>query len=361
MGSKVSVAVLYNQIGEEEYEKMVKKARRDPDLSLSAWHGMSTVDEQIGDLVRALDEAGFRAYAVNIHDRFPDLHRALTRKKPDVIFNLVEFFNDDPRQEYMVACLYELLRIPYTGASPFTLALCQRKSSSKQLLLAHGIRTPRFRLMRDGPVPKRHGLRYPLIVKPVREDASAGIDNRSVVEDFDQMNERVHYVWKEFKQSALVEEYIEGRELHVPVLGNYPPKVLPITEMDFSDLPSHLHNILSYEAKWDPSHEAYQKLQERCPADLSTRLERKVRLTALAAYTALGCRDYARIDLRLNKWNRLHVLEVNPNPDLSEGDVFMQSARQAGLSSAATLRKIVELALRRTPREPSRLPPPLDL
>ncbi|MFN0158111.1 MAG: ATP-grasp domain-containing protein [Bacteroidota bacterium] len=353
MTDKVSVAILYSQIGEEEYEQMIKKARRDPDLSLDVRAQITTVDEQMRTLAKALAEAGFRSYAVNINDRFGDLLEALTHNPPDVVFNLIEFFNDDPRQEYMVASLYDLLRIPYTGASPFTLALCQRKAPTKHLLLANGIRTPRFRVMNEGQFLRRHGLHYPLIVKPVREDASVGIDNASVVESFDLMSERVHYIWKEFKQPALVEEYIDGRELHVPILGNYPPKVLPIAEMDFSGLPPHLHNILSYDAKWDPNNEAYQKLQLRCPADLPKRVEKKIREVALATYNTLGCRDYARIDLRLTKRNQPYVLEVNPNPDLSEDDVFMQAAKKAGLSSVATLRKIVELALRRTPRQKS--------
>lgn len=355
MADKVSIAVLFNQIGEEEYEKMIKKARRDPDFSLDLRAQITTVDEQIAVLVKALAEAGFRSYAVNINDRFDDLYRTLTANRPDAVFNLVEFFNDDPRQEYMVASLYDLLRIPYTGASPFTLALCQRKASTKHLLLANGIRTPRFRVMNEGQFLRRHGLRYPIIVKPIREDASVGIDNASVVESFDLMSERVHYIWKEFKQPALVEEYIDGRELHVPILGNYPPKVLPIAEMDFSDLPPHLHNILSYDAKWDPNNEAYQKLHLRCPADLPKRVEKKIREVALATYNTLGCRDYARIDLRLTKRNQPYVLEVNPNPDLSEDDVFMQAAKKAGLNNVAVLRKIVELALRRTPREKTTL------
>lgn len=355
MAARVSIAVLYNQIGEEEYEDMIKKAKRETDLHVDIRSQISTVGEQIRALVRGLTDAGFRAYAVNVNDRFDELYRALTGNSPDAVFNLIEFFNDDPRQEYMVAALYELLRIPYTGASPFTLALCQRKASTKHILLANGIRTPKFRVMEDGKLPRRHGLRYPLIVKPAREDASAGINNASVVESFDQMQERVHFVWKGFHQPALVEEYIDGRELHVPILGNYPPKTLPITEVDFSQLGDHLHNILSFEAKWDPHHEAFQQVQTRCPAELPSRVERKVKEVALATYSALGCRDYARVDIRLTKRNQPYVLEVNPNPDLSEGDAFMQSAQKAGLTPPDILRKIVELALRRTPVDRSRM------
>jgi D-alanine-D-alanine ligase len=349
MAARVSVAVLYNQIGEEEYERMLRKARRDPDLQVDAGGDISTAREQISRLVGALKTAGFRAYGINIQDRFEDLYKALTRRRPDVVFNLVEFFNDDPRQEFMVASLYELLRVPYTGASPLTLALCQRKGRAKQMLLARGLRTPKFRVMQKGNFRRRHGLHYPLIVKPVREDASVGIDQASVVESFEQLEQRVVYVWKEFDQGALVEEYIAGRELHVPILGNFPPRALPITEMDFSAVPGERHNILSYAAKWDPRNVVYQNMKVQCPADLPARTAARVRSVALAAYHALDGRDYARVDIRLDKRNRVYVLEVNPNPDLSEQDVFMQSAHKAGLDTTAILRKLVELALRRTP------------
>jgi D-alanine-D-alanine ligase len=249
----------------------------------------------------------------------------------------------------MVAGLYELLCIPYTGATPYALALCQRKAATKDMLLANGIRTPRFKVMREGPLLRRHGLHYPVIVKPAREDASAGIDNASVVDTLDQMHQRVQYVWKEFQQPALVEEFVEGRELHAAVLGNYPPKVLPIAEMDFSGLPPHHRSILTYDAKWDPHTEAFQKVDSKCPADLPKKVEARVKEVALAAYRLLGCRDYARIDMRLNRKQQVYVLEVNPNPELAEGDAFMESAAKAGLSFPITLRKIVELALRRTP------------
>ena len=150
--------------------------------------------------------------------------------------------------------------------------------------------------------------------------------------------------------SPLVEEFIDGREFHVPVMGNYPPRTLPITEVDFAALAPDQPNILSYAAKWDPRNEAYHKVQLRCPATLAKHTDTRMRDVALATYRVLGCRDYARVDIRLNSRNRVYVLEVNPNPDLAENDVFMQAAHKAGFSTTATLRKIVELALRRTPK-----------
>lgn len=354
MSSKVSVAVLYNQVGEDEYELMRKQSPVELDFKPEFKMDVATVQEEIAALVKGLRKAGFRAYAVNVEDRFEILYQVLTRRKPDAVFNLIEFFNDDPRQEFLVAGLYDLLRIPYTGAPPFTLALCQRKASTKRLLLANGIRTPRFKVMEEGrPILRRHGLHYPLIVKPVREDASAGIDDSAVVEDRDKLHERVRFVWQEFKQPALVEEFIDGRELNVAILGNHPPKVLPIAEMDFSELPPHLRNIVSYDAKWNPRHESFHKVYPICPAKLPKRVEQRVKEVSLTAYKLMGCRDYARIDIRLDKHNHPYVLEVNPNPDLTEGVAFMESAQKGGLSFSMTLRKIVEEALRRTPKSVS--------
>ncbi len=350
MTEKVSVAVLYNQIGEAEYEQMIRKASKDPNFSAESRREMATTDEQIGTLVSALKEAGFDAYAENVCDRSKQLLEALTRRRPDVVFNLIEFFNDDPRQESMVAALYELLQIPYTGAPPYTLTLCQRKSWAKDVLIASGIQTPRFKVMHQLPLLRRHGLRYPVIVKPVAGDASEGIETSSVVSDIQHMHERVEYIRQEFHQPALVEEFIEGREFQVPVLGNFPPRALPITEVDFSALPEDRPDVLSYSAKWDPHDKAYHRVRLRCPAGLSKRIAKRIEETALTVYRVLGCRDYARVDMRLDKRNRVYVLEVNPNPDLAENDVFMKSAHKAKLSTTDVLRKIVELALRRTPR-----------
>jgi len=144
-----------------------------------------------------------------------------------------------------------------------------------------------------------------------------------------------------------VEEFVEGRELHVSILGNDPPVVLPVIEFDFSDLPPDHPTIISYAAKWNPLDETYHQVHSACPAKLSQRLKKKVDAVSLAAYRTTGVRDYARLDLRLDARNRIYVLEVNPNPDLTEGVSFMESAEKAGISFSATLRKIVEFALQR--------------
>jgi D-alanine-D-alanine ligase len=145
----------------------------------------------------------------------------------------------------------------------------------------------------------------------------------------------------------LVEEFIEGRELHVGILGNHPPRMLPIVEYDFSELPPEEPRIISYDVKWNPLSENYHKVHANCPAELSKRLQKRVEAACLRAYELTGCRDYARLDVRVSSREQVHILEVNPNPDLTEGVSFMDSAEKAGLSFSATLQIIVEFALAR--------------
>jgi D-alanine-D-alanine ligase len=243
-----------------------------------------------------------------------------------------------------VAGFLDLYRIPYTGATPMALAICRRKGLLKNLLLASGVSTPRFHQIWKPKIAVRHGLHYPLIVKPAREDASAGVEERSVVYDRAQLLAQLERVFAEFAPPILVEEFIEGREFHISILGNDPPEMLPPLEYDFSDLPPDQPSVLSYAAKWDPLAEVFHRVAAHCPADISKRLAKRIEEVALRAYRVSGCRDYARLDLRVSADNHIYVLEANPNPDLTEGVSFMHSAEVAGYSFAKTLRRIVEMA-----------------
>ncbi len=344
----VSVVVLFNHVGEDEYEKI-----RDVDpasLSFEPEYDIhvATVMEEYRAVTRALRRGGFAARLVNIRDDVDVLERLLRgRRRPRVVFNLVEHYREDPEHEAHIAGVLEVHGVPYTGAPPFVLSLLRRKGLTKHLLLANGVPTPRFRILHEPRIPRRHGLRYPLIVKPSREDASAGVSKESVVGDHAALLERVAYVHREFGPSILVEEFIEGRELHAAVWGNGAPEVLPIIEFDFSDLPDDHPNIISFDAKWNPLKEEYHRVFTVCPARLSRRALRRVHRAALDAYRVTGCRDYARLDLRLTPDDRPFVLEVNPNPDLTEGVSFMESAEKAGYEFDAALARIVALALER--------------
>jgi D-alanine-D-alanine ligase len=351
----VSVVVLYNIVGEDDYEILRKKVENgevtSPTGDITSLENVATIREEIEAIAEGLREKGFEAAVVNIEDRFDRLMETLTSPRPDVVFNLVESFNEDPRQEDRVAALYDLLRIPYTGSPPMALSICQRKGITKQILEALGVPIPKYVIVRERPIPRRFSrLSYPLIIKPAWEDASQGVDEGAVVDDRKHLVQRVEMILDEFNQPALVEEFIEGRELGVSVLGNETPEVLPIEEMDFSGLPERFRGILSFESKWEPLSEVFHMGELVCPADLTESVEKRVREIALRTYQALGVRDYARIDMRLGKNNRLYVLEVNPNPDLTEGVAFMASAKAAGYSFSEILEIIVGEALMRGER-----------
>jgi D-alanine-D-alanine ligase len=343
MKKKTRVTILYNEPHPSEEVGEIDETKLDFEPYFDT--KVPSTEEDIEHMRSVLAKEGYEVEAINLKDRFTLLHRTLTKDPPDVIFNLVEMFNDSPWDEFKVAGLYELLKIPFTGAPALTLGICQRKMLTKQILLATGIPTPRFKKFSKNHIPKRHGLQYPLIVKPAREDASTGIENESVVTNREDLLKRVEHIIEDYEQSALVEEYIDGRELNVSILGDTDPVALPISEIDFSEVPAHLHKIVSYQSKWDPSHEAYHTAYPVCPADLPKATARRAHQIALRAFTAMRCRDYARIDIRLSKNKKLYVLEVNPNPDLAAEVGFMRSAEEYGLSFGEALKRIVELAL----------------
>ena len=347
---KTSVVVLYNHIGEDPYERLKHvdptKLEFKPEYPIK----VSTITEEYEDIVKALRRAGYRARSVNLKNDLKRLERLLRRSRPDVIFNLVEFFHDDSELETAVAAVFDLYRIPYTGSPPFALGLCLRKGITKRVLQDHGVPTPRFRILYEPKVPKRLGLKYPLIVKPAWEDASAGLDKNSVIRDPENLQlliEQVKRVYTEYG-AVMIEEFIEGRELHISVWGNDDPEVLPAVEFDFSKLPPDHPPIISYAMKWNPLEEVYHQVDTICPAPLERKVLRRIETVAIRAYEATECCDYARLDIRL-KDGKPYVLEVNPNPDLTEGVSFMDSAEQAGYSFSEAVAHIAELALERKP------------
>ncbi|MFA6541264.1 MAG: ATP-grasp domain-containing protein [Bacteroidota bacterium] len=347
VSEKPSVLVLYNHVGEDEYEKIKGIDPKTLDFEPEYDIHVATADEEYKAIANALQKEGHRVFLVNLNENIKRLQSVLQKDPPDVVFNLVEFFHDSPMLEPAVAGLFDLYDIAYTGCSPFTLNLCVRKGLAKQMLIANGIPTPKFLLLHECKLPKRHGLKYPLIVKPAREDASSGVDKDSVVHAYDALIARLEKLFKEFAPPMLIEEYIEGRELHVSILGNDPPKVLPVIEFDFSELPKDFPNIITYNAKWNPLAEEFHRIHAFCPAKLTKQQLKMIEQVSVKAYETLECRDYARLDLRLSKRNRAYVLEVNPNPDLTEGVSFMESAEKAGMTFSEVLSSLVEFAYHR--------------
>ncbi|MCK9281022.1 MAG: ATP-grasp domain-containing protein [Melioribacteraceae bacterium] len=344
----MKVAIVFNEAYPEikdAYETHIPK-----ELGFKPYFAITEYDpiNEYESIAAALRKGGMDAYILNVMDDLNTFIEDYKKNKPDVIFNLVEIFRDQPRLETAFTGLFELMGIAYTGASPLALATCQNKTLTKRIVSAFGIRTPKFKFIDEIKTSYKHGLHYPVIVKPAWEDASVGIENESIVLNHFDLIKRIEYVFCEYKQPVLLEEFIQGRELNVAVFGDNEPKALPISEIDFSKMPAHLYNIVSYQAKWDPFHEAYHKTIPICPARLSNKIRKEAEKMAIACFKAMGCRDYARIDMRLSKNDgQLYVLEVNPNPDLTEDAGLMRSSRQAGISYRKTLKKIVEFAYQR--------------
>jgi D-alanine-D-alanine ligase len=344
---KIKVAIVYNEPEPEMYQKADNEEDKKTEFKTYFEVDKTTPMEEFEYVARKLENVGFLVYTLNIRDNLEFMLNNLRKEKPDVVFNFVEIYKDNPRLEMNVVGLYELLGIPYTGAPALALANCQNKILAKRLLSSGGIRIPNFYIVSVKSARYVHNLNYPLLVKPAFEDASVGIENESIVNNSKQLRKRIEHVLKQFQQPALVEEFIEGRELNVAVMGDKRLRVLPINEIDFSTMPDHLHNIVSYQAKWDPHHESYHKTIPICPAPLPKNIEIKAKELAFKAFKVMGCRDYARVDMRLTKDNKLYVLEINPNPDITDGAGFMRSAQNAGMTYAEALKRIVKYALGR--------------
>jgi D-alanine-D-alanine ligase len=341
------VAIIYNSTGEDHYEKIRETDPATLNFTPVYTLKVATILEEYNAIVNALKSEGYDSVLFNIEDNLPRLYEFLGQDPPDVIFNLVEIFGSDARLESAITGMFDLYRIPYTGSDPFGLQLCQHKPITKQILLGSGIATPGYRILRTPKISRSHGLRYPLIVKPAREDASLGVEPGSVVYNYRQLAARVTHIFERFAPPILVEEFVPGKELHVSILGNESPQVLPMIEFDFSALPEDHPAILTYDVKWNPLDQAYHKVHARCPAQLEPEVEEIVKDLCVQAFQATLCRDYARVDIRMTEADVPYVLEVNPNPDLTDGVSFMQSAERAGMSFSQTLAKIVEFAILR--------------
>lgn len=301
------------------------------------------VEDQVEIVQKALEKLGFINHCFPLRDEITDLISSLKSQKPDVIINLCESAFGDSQLEMDVPSILELLGIPYTGSPPLTLGLCQNKGLTKDILKANQILTPPFQILTELK-DWRKSMSYPLFVKPLGEGGSLGISRKSLVRNDGELSAQVEYIIKSYDQPALVEEYIDGRELNVAILGNKEPQCLPISEIlfEFLDEPK----IVDYSAKWLKESEEYKKTVPACPAELDFLLAQQVETVALRAYRLLRCRDYARVDMRLRD-NVAYVLEVNPNPDISLESGFVRSLSAAGIPFEGFVGKIISFALER--------------
>ncbi len=347
------VLIAYNEPNPEYYHKQPKEDFNSMNFIPYFEVEDLTPMEEYEIISKKISFAGYTSYTLNIRDSIDILLNDIQKNKPDVIFNFIEIYKENSRLEMNIVGLFEILEIPYTGSPPLALANCQSKILAKRLLNMAGVKTPNFKVFPRFSSHYQHNLKFPLMVKPAFEDASVGIENESIVRNNKELKNRIEYVLHYFAQPALVEEYIKGRELNLAIMGNDKPRALPISEIDFTKMPDYLFNIVSYQAKWEPAHEAYHKTIPICPAKLPKKVARRAEAIAVKAYKTMGCRDYARVDMRFSEGGELYVLEVNPNPDLTEGAGFMRSAEAAGYSYGKALRKIVSFALKRSKKRRS--------
>lgn len=272
---------------------------------------------------------------------------ALAKCSADLIFNLTESYAGDDTKDMNIAAYLDLLDRPFTGSGPRGLHLAQDKVLAKKIFAFHGIHTPFFAISFKGKLDHSHDIEFPLIVKPSTEDGSIGIDVGSVVNSVKELMERIHYIQEHFDSPALIEEYIEGREIYAAVLGNERAEALPLVELDLSNLPDGVPRIAGTEVKWEKDSESYRRTKSNVAKDLDEETVTRLQQTALAAYQALELCDYGRIDMRLSKDGRIYVIEANPNPWLASAAEFAIAARESGRSYPDLVREITELALAR--------------
>jgi D-alanine-D-alanine ligase len=265
----------------------------------------------------------------------------------DLIFNLAESFADDDTADFKITAFLDLLGRNYTGTGPHGLLLAQDKAVAKKIFAFHGIHTPVFAKSFRGRLDFSHDLHFPVIVKPAREDGSIGIEFSAVVSSIRELMERMDWLHTHFDSPVLIEEYVEGREMYVGVIGNDKPEALPVVELDLSKLPDGTPRIAAAEVKWGKGTKAYRDTKSAIATDLSDETVQALQQTAVAAYQALELRDYGRVDMRLSPDCRIHVIEVNPNPWLSSRAEFAMAARKSGRTYTRLIEEIVELATAR--------------
>ncbi|MET0402703.1 MAG: ATP-grasp domain-containing protein, partial [Cystobacter sp.] len=302
-------------------------------------------DAVMEQVCAALREAGHTPLPLKVDESITDLVNQVSRCGADLVFNLCETFADDYRLEVNVAAVLELARVPFTGSGTAGLLLAQDKILTKQLLQFHGVLTPRFATF-DGTSLQANGdLSFPLIVKPARSDASMGL---GVEKDLEGLARRVKRIREEYDDEALAEEFIEGREVYVGVLGDHAhPQVLPVVELDFGTKWSRKRmKIADREVKFGPEGPGQPQLV--LPTDLSDELRGRIERAAVSAFRALKLRDYARIDFRVSSaTNEPYLLEVNPNPYLEAKCEVAMGAQRLGLSYSQLIQRIVDTAARR--------------
>jgi D-alanine-D-alanine ligase len=365
--SPMRVALVYNQKKEESTQESSADDTSDPPStdggaaepsvarSIPKPSAHPTIDLyaewDTPETIAAVRDALRERHDVTLIEADQSAYGKLFEERPDIVFNIAEGLTGISR-EAQVPAMLEMLGIPYTGSDPLTLAMCLDKSRAKEILSYYHIDTPRFSVVSDPEELSQVAARFPSIVKPLHEGSSKGIFNSSVVENRQELDKEVQSILARYNEPALVEEYLQGREFTVAVLGNDDQlAVLPIVEIRFDTLPQGVRPIYSYEAKWiwDRSDAPLDIFD--CPAKLPEALRREIEAVCRRAYRVMRCRDWCRIDLRLDEEGVPHILELNPLPGIlpnpEDNSCFPKAARAAGLTYRQLIQTVLALAARR--------------
>ena len=299
------------------------------------------------NVLAALGELGHTIEHLAIFDDLDLLRQHLERFEPDIIFNLADQFKNNRAFDQNIVSFLEMHGVPFTGCGSTGLTLCKHKGISKKILGYHRIHVPEFAVIPRGKRfarPKR--LAFPILVKPVKEEASYGISQASFVETDEQFKERVQFIHEKHDNDAIAEEYIAGRELYVSVLGNHRLEVFPIRELVFKDVPPDEPKIATYRAKWDEEYRKRWGLQNQFAEKLDATLARDIVQTCKRIYRLLTIDGYARVDLRVTPDNHIYFIEANPNPILAADEDFANSALKSGLAYPQLIERIILTGLK---------------
>lgn len=338
--SKLKIVVLYDRVLVDDDEEAASTEKSPVTRTLDK----KEVEEEVAE---ALTKLGHEPVLYELDGTQKSL-LGLSRADCDLVFNLSESFADDDTADFKIAGYLELLGKKYTGTGTHGLMLAQDKALAKKIFAFHGILTPTFAKSYRGRLDFSHDLQFPVIVKPAREDGSIGIEFSAVVNSIRELMERMDWLHQNFDSPVLIEEYIDGREMYVGVLGNDKPEALPVVELDLSKLPEGTPRIAAAEVKWGKGTKAYKDTKSAVATDLPEETVAALQQTAVAAYSALELRDYGRVDMRLQPDGRVQVIEVNPNPWLSSRAEFAMAARKSGRTYTQLVEEIVELTVARS-------------
>ncbi len=297
-------------------------------------------------VLAALRELGHTVEHLALFDDLDLLRQKLQSFGPDLIFNLADQFRNNRSFDQHIVSILAMYGVPFTGCGSTGLTLCKHKGISKKILSYHRIHTPAFVIIARGRrIARPKQLRFPILIKPLKEEASLGISQASFVENDEQFKERVQFIHEKYDNDVIAEEYIDGRELYVSILGNHRLQVFPVRELVFKEVPPDEPKIATYKAKWDEDYRKRWGLQNQFAEGLEPALVRQIENACKRIYHLLTIDGYARLDLRMTAANELYFIEANPNPILAADEDFALSAMKTGLSYPQLIERIVRQGL----------------